>query len=339
MLRNFVVLHALENGQDIPIGPQSAELLDGTVSDEDAEDRIHARENGANDEDTADDPQIDASLEATCTETDFRSRAARVYAAYATDLKRRFRWLPSSLFDPALARDLLADAQALLRILDDCGPWVAKSDAKLGELARLVTKVHDGEKVLVFTQFADTARYLAAELKQRGVARVEAVTGDTGDPTALAWRFAPDANEKRSQMAGADELRVLIATDVLSEGQNLQDCAIVVNYDLPWAIIRLIQRAGRVDRIGQRAERILCYSFVPAEGVERLIRLRQRVRQRLQQNAEVIGSDEQFFDDEREAQFNRDRHPQPADQGRHRGPQARRAGAEPARRRAIVHHG
>jgi hypothetical protein len=57
------------------------------------------------------------------------------------------------------------------------------------------------------------------------------------------------------------ELRILIATDVLSEGQNLQDGAIIVNYDLPWAIIRLIQRAGRVDRIGQRSDRILCYSF------------------------------------------------------------------------------
>ena len=75
---------------------------------------------------------------------------------------------------------------------------------------------------------------------------------------------------------------MLVATDVLSEGQNLQDCAIVVNYDLPWAIIRLIQRAGRVDRIGQKAEKILCYSFLPADGVERIIRLRARVRQRLQ---------------------------------------------------------
>jgi hypothetical protein len=97
----------------------------------------------------------------------------------------------------------------------------------------------------------------------------------------------------------ADELRVLIATDVLSEGQNLQDCAVVVNYDLPWAIIRLIQRAGRVDRIGQKAAEILCYSFVPADGIERLIRLRARVRQRLIENAEVVGSDEAFFDDDK----------------------------------------
>ena len=91
---------------------------------------------------------------------------------------------------------------------------------------------------------------------------------------------------------------MLVATDVLSEGQNLQDAAIVVNYDLPWAIIRLIQRAGRVDRIGQSAPDILCYSFLPAEGIERVIRLRARVRQRLDENAEVVGTDEAFFEDD-----------------------------------------
>ncbi len=85
---------------------------------------------------------------------------------------------------------------------------------------------------------------------------------------------------------------------MLAEGQNLQDAHIIVNYDLPWAIIRLIQRAGRVDRIGQQHDTILVYSFLPAEGVERLIRLRQRLFLRLQQNQEVIGTDETFFGEE-----------------------------------------
>ena len=98
----------------------------------------------------------------------------------------------------------------------------------------------------------------------------------------------------------------MLATDVLSEGQNLQDCAVIVNYDLPWAIIRLIQRAGRVDRIGQQSDTILCYSFLPADGVERIIRLRSRVRQRLQENAEVVGADEAFFEDQDDAQAVRD---------------------------------
>ncbi len=87
----------------------------------------------------------------------------------------------------------------------------------------------------------------------------------------------------------------MICTDVLPEGQNLQDSNVVVNFDLPWAIIRLIQCAGRVDRIGQRAEEIFCYSFLPADGVEDLIKLRARIRQRLKENAEVVGTDEEFL--------------------------------------------
>ena len=127
-----------------------------------------------------------------------------------------------------------------------------------------------------------------------------AATGDSANPTQLATRFSPVSNNRKGAFRAEDELRVLISTDVLSEGQNLQDCAIVVNYDLPWAIIRLVQRAGRVDRIGQTAEEILCYSFLPAEGVERIIKLRGRVRARLQENAEVVGTDEAFFEDDGE---------------------------------------
>ena len=128
------------------------------------------------------------------------------------------------------------------------------------------------------------------------------VTGNSADPTQLAWRFSPKSNQRPGQGQPERELRILIATDVLSEGQNLQDSHVVVNYDLPWAIIRLIQRAGRVDRIGQKAEEILCHSFLPAEGVDRIIDLRSRVRARLKQNAEVVGADEAFFEDESDSQ-------------------------------------
>ena len=79
-----------------------------------------------------------------------------------------------------------------------------------------------------------------------------------------------------------------------------------MNYDLPWAIIRLIQRAGRVDRIGQQSDTISCYTFLPADGVEEVIRLRARVRQRLKENAEVVGTDEAFFEDDANDQAVRD---------------------------------
>lgn len=123
---------------------------------------------------------------------------------------------------------------------------------------------------MVFTQFADTARYLTEQLKKKGVTQIECVTGEDENPTDLAWRFSPDSNQK-PELKGNSELRVLISTDVLSEGQNLQDAHIILNYDLPWAIIRLIQRAGHVDRIGQKAENIFCYSFFPEEGIEKMI--------------------------------------------------------------------
>lgn len=206
--------------------------------------------------------------------------------------------MSSRFFKPELAAELELDAQALLGIIQLAGPWLADREAKLQALQLLVQKKHKGEKVLVFTQFADTAGYLARELQKAGVKQLEAVTGNTDDPTAAAMRFSPESNGMRKSIPKADEIRVLIATDILSEGQNLQDAAIVVNYDLPWAIIRLIQRAGRVDRIGQKAHAIDCYTFMPAEGVERIIQLRERVRDRLKANAEVIGTDESFFEDD-----------------------------------------
>ena len=192
----------------------------------------------------------------------------------------------------------MADATTLRNFLVRFGEWQPAKDAKLHALEALLVDECPDRKVLVFTQFADTVCYLESELKRSGVARIAAVTGDVPNPTQLAWLFSPKSNEKGDLISAAEELRVLVSTDVLSEGQNLQDCAIVVNYDLPWAIIRLIQRAGRVDRIGQMANDILCYSFLPAEGIERLIRLRARVRLRLRENAEVVGTDEAFFEDE-----------------------------------------
>jgi hypothetical protein len=298
ILRNFIFLHAIENNLPLPLGTQDSGLLDTGNYDEDIDDEAAAVDL-FDDEGGSAKPAPVARLR---TEVDFRDHAADVYKRYATEFKTRFRWLRPTLFVKSLATDLAADAASLIGVLRRCGDWDPGFDAKLIALHELLIRTHRSEKVLVFTQFADTVRYLERQLKTLGVSSLAGVTGEAEDPTELAWRFSPDSNHKRDFIDESGELRVLIATDVLSEGQNLQDAAIVVNYDLPWAIIRLIQRAGRVDRIGQRAQNILCYSFLPADGVERLIRLRARVRQRLHENAEVLGTDEAFFEDEHERQ-------------------------------------
>ncbi|MFI5252372.1 MAG: helicase-related protein [Bacteroidota bacterium] len=300
ILRNYIFIHAIENNKPIPVGTQDAGLLDSRYSDKDVE------ESTASMFEDNDDGEEKESITGLLTEEELQKKAADIYHEYETIYKTRFKWLKSDLFINRLAEDLKKDSIALSSILRSTGEWKADEDKKLAELKALIGKKHKDDKVLVFTQFADTVKYLEIQLKSLKIEALQGVTGDSSDPTLVAWRFSPVSNEKRGIIKPEDELRVLIATDVLSEGQNLQDGAIVVNYDLPWAIIRLVQRAGRVDRIGQQSDTIHCYSFLPAEGVERIIRLRARVRQRLQENAEIVGTDESFFEDDRNDQSLRD---------------------------------
>ncbi|MBX5232902.1 NgoFVII family restriction endonuclease [Rhizobium sp. NLR4a] len=292
VMRNLVYLHALEKNLPVPIGTQDAELLDFTDEDIDSE----AAETLFADGELA---QGEAEIAVETDELDrLKDQAAQIYDLYQHTKARRFKWLKASLFKHALQIDLMADVEALRGVLRICGAWDEERDTKLKALIDLVCVDHPTGKILIFTQFADTARYLEAALKKAGVKEISAVTGQSESPTKLAWRFSPRSNKKEHIAQAEGELRVLVATDVLSEGQNLQDCSTIVNFDLPWAIIRLIQRAGRVDRIGQQADTINCYSFLPADGVERIIRLRSRVRARLKENQEVVGSDEAFFEDD-----------------------------------------
>ena len=309
ILRNFIFLHAIENGLPLSIGTQDFGLLDTWANDQDSELWEPAEETDSNSE--AVEPL--GIFTNALTEKNFRERAAVVYNIYTSDFKRRFKWLRPELFGAALKNDLKEDAASLLTVLARAGAWNAERDTKLQALLSLLTQRHPKDKVLVFSQFADTVNYLETQLQARCVSSLAGITGNTDDPTAMAYRFSPVSNNKRKQVKPEDELRVVVATDVLSEGQNLQDCAVIVNYDLPWAIIRLIQRAGRVDRIGQQADTILCYSFLPTDGVERIIRLRARVRQRLQENADVVGTDETFFEDQDEDQTVRDLFTEKAD--------------------------
>jgi len=289
ILRNYVFIYAIERDLPLPIGPQDTEMLDSRLYDTDRDEDV---------------PGIELDLFDGVEDDKFKgikafeNLAEAAYQIYADKFQKRFKWLRHDLFSKSLAKNLRKDVEDLFGILKECGMWDPKRDAKLDELQALLQKSHPDEKVIVFTQFANTVDYLHKELKAKGISQLEGVTGDSPDPTGMAWRFSPISNKKQDQIESSDELRVLISTDVLSEGQNLQDCSIVVNYDLPWAIIRLVQRAGRVDRIGQQAEEILCYSFLPADGVERILRLRARVRQRLRENAEVVGTDEAFFEDD-----------------------------------------
>jgi len=304
IIRNHVYAYACENKLPLPLGTLDSEFYDSLTNDEDsdalaaAQTLIDYTENNDNGDNCPEQTGIEQF-----SDDWFRRNAEQIYKAYSTRYKKRFKWIRSELFTDDLKSDLLSDAARLTELLKTSGEWDPQKDTKLKKLRELIAKKHPKEKIIIFSQFADTVRYLHSQLKNE-IGALEMVTGQSDDPTSIAYRFSPKSNEKT--IPPEKELRVVISTDVLSEGQNLQDCAIVVNYDLPWAIIRLVQRVGRVDRIGQTSENILCYSFLPAEGVERIIRLRSRVRQRLAENGEVLGTDEQFFEDQQEAKTLKD---------------------------------
>jgi superfamily II DNA or RNA helicase len=283
VIRNYVFLYAIENKLPLPIGQQEANILDDILEDLDL-DTIE------NDE--------EPSFNLIIREQDYLEIAQKLYAIFSAKKSNNFTWINSSLFDSKLLKNLKNDCANVIEILKLSSNWKASLDRKLNALYQLIENQHGNEKILVFSQFADTVNYITDRLVDLGVKKIESVTGNDENPTEKAHRFSPVSNDRKDCAGTDEELRILIATDVLSEGQNLQDAHVIVNFDLPWAIIRLIQRAGRVDRIGQKSNVIFCYSFLPEDGIEKIIRLRSRLLGRLGENADVVGSDETFFEEQ-----------------------------------------
>ena len=286
ILRNAVFIYAIKNKLPLPISDENS-LPDEYIEDEDVNESIFG--------DALDPERViqEEQLISFPKEMDVYMRKAKEYYDIIT-AKNNCSWIDSKYFKRTLKQQLRKDCEVLLRMITLCGDWNPATDQKLNELEELLNVKHNGDKVIVFTQFSDTANYIFKQLKRRGFTHIACATGDSKNPTDLVEHFSPKSNDKNYTVD--EQYRILIATDVLSEGQNLQDSHVITNFDLPWAIIRLIQRAGRVDRIGQEAEQIYCYSFFPADGVEEIINLRGRLNDRINENANIVGSDEIFFE-------------------------------------------
>lgn len=209
ILRNYVYLHAITNGLPIPIGTQDASLLDDAM-DEDQDSLL------GQDWETATDAEDGFDEDTVTPDEELKQRALRIYRLYQNQYQRRFKWIRPDLFQPKLAEDLERDAQALVQILKIVGSWDVTQDSKLTALIQLLTDKHHDEKILIFTQFADTARYLAKTLEAGGIKKVGLATGSTKNPTLLAQQFSPKSNGKN--IPPEEQIRILIATDVLSEG-------------------------------------------------------------------------------------------------------------------------
>ena len=206
-------------------------------------------------------------------------------------------------------QDLLADKDKLETILLEAINVTPDRDAKLIELRTLIeNKINnpinpDNKKVIVFTAFADTARYLYKHLSEEfaGKGIYSAIVTGSGDnhstlPIPKELRksvkitdintvltlFSPISKECSKIFPEVNEyIDVLIATDCISEGQNLQDCDYLVNYDIHWNPVRIIQRFGRIDRIGSLNQHIKLVNFWPTKDLDEYINLQQRVKGRM----------------------------------------------------------
>ncbi len=204
-------------------------------------------------------------------------------------------------------RDLKKDRTQLIAIHEKAAAVTPDRDAKLQELKRLIQdKINqplndDNRKVLVFTAFSDTAQYIYANLKDWVTEELglhcALVTG-TGDNRttfnlpgyarqtdflSILTNFSPRSKlrEKMPNMPQDEEIDILIATDCISEGQNLQDCDYLINYDIHWNPVRIIQRFGRIDRLGSTNKQIQLVNFWPTDDLNKYINLKDRVEARM----------------------------------------------------------
>ena len=195
----------------------------------------------------------------------------------------------ASRFNAArLVQDLRHDLDAVQKLRRSVDRELG-SDAKLVRLqAYLAARPPQRHRTIIFTQFADTAHYLGDQLGQVH-GRCEVVSGRGGNVIAAARRFAPKAMRLDDPPDQVTDL--LIATDVLSEGVNLQDADTLINYDLHWNPVRLIQRAGRIDRIGSEHDEIHIASFLPERQLEDNLNVEKVVRRRIAEFLAVFGGD------------------------------------------------
>lgn len=202
---------------------------------------------------------------------------------------------------PEWEHDLRADLALIDELLTQMRKIGASEDAKLQHLktqilSKLASPINPGNrKILIFTAFADTAKYLYENLAARLLAKQHMHTGmvtGTESPKTTLGRgydfqsvltlFSPISKEKAAVLPGEPkEIDILIGTDCISEGQNLQDCDYLINYDIHWNPVRIMQRFGRIDRIGSRNSCIQLVNYWPDITLDEYIRLKERVENRM----------------------------------------------------------
>jgi SNF2 family DNA or RNA helicase len=215
---------------------------------------------------------------------------------------RKVKVLLNDIDDVKWRQDLEDDREKLISLLEYAKQVDPVRDAKLADLMRLIShKVNNplnsgNKKLIIFTAFSDTAEYLYKHIagwanEKHGI-QSALVTGDSQprctisnvrrDLNSILTNFSPVSKDRAQVDATAEtEIDLLIATDCISEGQNLQDCDFLVNYDIHWNPVRIIQRFGRIDRLGSKNKSIQLVNFWPNMELDEYINLEARVSGRM----------------------------------------------------------
>lgn len=222
------------------------------------------------------------------------------------------------------SEDLAEDLAVIDGLLLEISEIKGKNDAKLQKLKHIISEKIEhpfnpnNRKILVFTAFADTANYLYEELKDYMQSRFglnsAIITGSRRsctskkiptDLNALLSCFSPMSKNKDLIFQGIkDSIELIVATDCISEGQNLQDCDYMVNYDIHWNPVRIVQRFGRIDRIGSKNKTITMVNFWPDITLDSYINLKQRVESRMAiTNMASTGDDNLLRVEEQEMEY------------------------------------
>lgn len=196
---------------------------------------------------------------------------------------------------------LLADIKLekeIIGLLDKQLEVIATDDAKVREFAREIDKLRAKDpdrKILVFSYFSDTVKFLEENLFRYSKTAQKEKTGfltstNRADAESLASRFSPKS-KIYDVKANEVELNLLVSTDVLSEGQNLQDAGVLINFDLHWNPVRMIQRNGRVNRLGSVFKEVSAYNMKPESELDGYLRLIQRLQGKIDIIRNTIGTD------------------------------------------------
>ena len=221
-----------------------------------------------------------------------------------SEVKKSNSYFPISDFNKdALSRDIKKDLETLNEIYQIIKDVDIANDDKFEQLVKVLKK-NPNEKILIFSEYSDTANYVGKRLKtafpknEKEIAVIDSSIGGGKEQGKIMYRFAPKANSSLILTGEKlESIRILVSTDVMSEGTNLQDAGMVINYDIHWNFVRLIQRAGRIDRIGQEREIINLTSFLPDPKIESDLQLHNRVKNCIDDYMRVIGDDNKVLEE------------------------------------------